>query len=923
MLPRMTLTSGTKLGPYEIESPLGAGGMGEVYRARDTRLDRSVAVKILPSHLSSPEARQRFEREARAISSLQHPNICTLYDIGRQGTVDYLVMEYLEGETLAARLMKGALPIEQTLQFGIEVADALDTAHRRRIVHRDLKPGNIFLTTRGECKVLDFGLAKLEPEHTSQAATAIPVRREALTTPGVAMGTVAYMSPEQARGEELDARSDIFSLGAVLYEMATGLLAFPGNTAAVIFKKIFDEAPVPITHANPMAPVQLDQIVGKALEKDCNRRYQSVVDFRTDLKRLRHDTDSGRTAAGSGVAGLRQPSTFFRRDSSGASSSARSVDAGNRGYRKPWLLPVALAVTSAALVGAWYVRRSEARPAQMTQTQLTENSPEVGVMDAAISPDGKSLAYADATGLYLKLIQSGETHPLPAPASARVFGISWFPDNSNLLVTAISTADSSSNLWAVSIFGGSPRPVRRDVNEVGVSTEGSEIAFTTSERDSLWSMQADGDGARKIVVAEEGYVLSNPVWYPRRRSVVYRSTNLRGVGDSLQLFDLDAGQTVKFVSLDINTSAAGGIGSMCIVPDGRVIYYFSRSLWEIKTDPRSGRPIGDPHQIRQWGGDDFDFTEGLHVSADGRRLTLLKAVDQRTVFVAELKDGGKRLQDARRLTIVGRANYAHAWTPDSQAVVFESYRDGRYQIFKQGIDQRVAEPMVPSKENAIGGRFSPDGAWLLYLLGPLRGEQKLMRVPASGGLPEVVLDTPRVGNYFCTRLPMNLCEVAVREEKQLVFYSFDPTKKRPPAGIPKDELQELSRTDYGPNDWGLSPDGSSIAMVRPDDQEGRIRILTLPNPARHTPAGTRDVVVAGRSGFSTLNWAADGKGWYVSSPSVLGQARFFHIDLDGHATDLKSPESISPPWGIPSPDGRHLAFMNETMSRNAWLIENF
>src|SRR5271170_743579 len=217
----MTLTSGTKLGPYEVVSPAGAGGMGEVYRAIDTRLDRTVAIKILPAHLSSnPEAKQRFEREARAISALQHPNICTLFDVGHQDGTDYLVMEYLEGQTLAARLAGGPLPLDQMLRYGIEVADALDTAHRRGIVHRDLKPGNIIVTAHGECKVLDFGLAKLADEPASSDADTV-TRPEMLTSPGVALGTIAYMSPEQVRGDDLDARTDIFSLGTVLYEMAT------------------------------------------------------------------------------------------------------------------------------------------------------------------------------------------------------------------------------------------------------------------------------------------------------------------------------------------------------------------------------------------------------------------------------------------------------------------------------------------------------------------------------------------------------------------------------------------------------------------------------------------------------------------------------------------------------------------------------
>jgi serine/threonine protein kinase/tetratricopeptide (TPR) repeat protein len=287
----MPLAAGTKLGPYEILAPAGTGGMGEVYRARDTRLDRTVAIKILPASLSdNSEARQRFQREAKAISSLQHPNICPLYDIGSESGVDFLVMEYLEGDTLQDRLLRGLLPLEQVTRHGMEIADALDTAHRKGFVHRDLKPSNVFLTQHGEAKVLDFGLVKLEEEAlTEQRTITSPAN---LTSPGTAVGTVAYMSPEQARGDELDARTDIFSFGAVLYEMAAGKPAFPGRTTAVIFKAILDQTPAAPSQLNPELPPRLEEIIFKALEKDRDVRYQSAADIRADLKRLRRDTES-------------------------------------------------------------------------------------------------------------------------------------------------------------------------------------------------------------------------------------------------------------------------------------------------------------------------------------------------------------------------------------------------------------------------------------------------------------------------------------------------------------------------------------------------------------------------------------------------------------------------------------------------------
>jgi serine/threonine protein kinase/predicted Zn-dependent protease len=293
----LACTAGMKLGPYDIQSLLGTGGMGEVYRARDTRLDRTVAIKVLPAHLSSdPVRRQRFEREARAIAALQHSNICTLYDVGHQSGTDYLVMEYLEGETLASRLVKGPLPLDLSLRYGIEVADALDTAHRHGIVHRDLKPGNIFVTAHGECKVLDFGLAKLgEEKSSSELSTG--AGPEVLTGPGQAVGTVAYMSPEQARGEDLDARTDLFSFGVMLYEMATGKLPFSGKTSAVAFKAILDETQEAPTQLNAKLPERLDEIVAKALEKDRDLRYQSAASLHADLKLLKRDTESARVSA--------------------------------------------------------------------------------------------------------------------------------------------------------------------------------------------------------------------------------------------------------------------------------------------------------------------------------------------------------------------------------------------------------------------------------------------------------------------------------------------------------------------------------------------------------------------------------------------------------------------------------------------------
>ena len=724
----MPLTPGTRFGPYAIAAPLGAGGMGEVYRAKDTRLDRDVAVKVLPEGRAGDEQlRARFDREAKSISALNHPNICTLFDVGHQDGLLFLVMELIEGESLADRLTKGPLPTEQVLRFGAQIADALNHAHKQEIIHRDLKPGNVMLTKSG-AKLLDFGLARTAAEAQSSmsvaAMTSLPTQLKPLTQEGTILGTFQYMAPEQLEGLEADPRTDIFALGALLYEMATGRRAFEGKSRTSLIAAIVSSQPAPISAVAPMAPPALDHVVRRCLEKDPEDRWHSAHDVAGELRWI---SEAGSQA---GVAG---PLTLRRKSRE----------------RIAWILAAVMAIAATAAVA---LRRDNGPSRQEGPGVIRSLLPIASgqlqydtYWAEAISPDGRTVAWVDSEGgvwrIYLRQLGELDAHPLAGTENAQQLFFS--PDSKWLGFFA------GGKMKKIPVGGGAPVTVARAVLPRGASWAADDsIFFVPFFYGGVERVSASGGNPEVLTTPDRAHGEVAHRWpsvLPGGRAFLYTI----GFGSS---WDEARIAVRKIGSKESRILIQGGYDGRYL-PTGHLVYARGASLYAVRFDLETLQVSGDPVQVLEGvangdaGAAEFSFSnDGLLIhrpaGSAGREGGAMALVDRtgrvlpfhdpvpagRSMDRPALSGGGDNFAgvidyelwtfdlvrgSSTRLTS-GTRSTDGVWSPDGRLIAFSEERNSPYNPYLRRADGSEPEELLMKSDTSLQPTsWSPDGRRLL------------------------------------------------------------------------------------------------------------------------------------------------------------------------------------------------------------------